>query len=243
MMRLRWLVLLLLFLPGSARLSSHVDDSHHGGQQQNNMLASGLEVSDEVREALIPAGLGESHFRRAGLRPGASSDGLSLDDRRAGRLEVHHAVPWLRSGLRRTATPVLMAEREPLSLKVEIPPRGVCGVRFRPLLPESEAVVVRYKVPFGLNVEQQGGLAVCTKAGPGGERPGDVLRYTTEWKIGLPQGEGLITTAASFGGALSWQMGLFDVAKATSWQEVVDALLSNTAERTDTVTLIFERPL
>ena len=40
-----------------------------------------------------------------------------------------------------------MAEREPLSLKVEIPPRGLCGVRFKPLLPESEAVVVKYKVP------------------------------------------------------------------------------------------------
>ena len=68
-------------------------------------------------------------------------------------------------------------------------------------------------------------------------------RYTTEWKIGLPQGDGLVSTAASFAGGVSWQMGLFDVAKAESWDEVVNALVSNTEQRTDTVTLIFERPL
>jgi hypothetical protein len=136
-----------------------------------------------------------------------------------------------------------MAEREPLSLKVEIPPRGMCGVRFKPILPESEAVVVKYKVPFSLNVEEKGGRAVCTKAGPGGEAVGDILRYTTEWKLDLPQGDGVVTTVASFAGGLSWQMGLFDVAKAGSWEEIVNALVSNTEQRTDTVTLIFERPL
>lgn len=115
-------------------------------------------------------------------------------------------------------------------------------MRFKPIFASSEAVVVKYDLPFGLNVENKGGKAVCTKAGSGGELEGDVLRYTTEWKLGLPEGDGLVTTAASFGGALSWQLGLFDVNKATSWQEVVDALTSNTPERTDTVTLIFERP-
>ena len=60
--------------------------------------------------------------------------------------------------------------------------------------------------------------------------------------MGLPQGDGAITTAASFAGAISWQLGLFDVAKATSWQEVIDALVSNTEQRTDAVTLVFERP-
>lgn len=150
------------------------------------------------------------------------------------------ARPWVGAG--RAPSPVL-AERKPFELKVDIPPRGICGIRFKPLLPESEAVVCRYDIPFSLNVEQQGGRAVCTKAGAGGEQPGDILRYTTQWTLGLPQGEGLVTTAASFGGQISWQMGLFDVAKATSWQQVVDALVSNSEDRTDSVTMIFERPL
>ena len=32
------------------------------------------------------------------------------------------------------------------------------------------------------------------------------------------------------------------VNKAKSWDEVVEALVSNTEERTDTMTLVFERP-
>jgi hypothetical protein len=57
--------------------------------------------------------------------------------------------------------------------------------RFKPLFDESECVVVKYDLPFGLNVENQKGVAVCTKAGTGGEIEGDVLRYCTEWNIGL----------------------------------------------------------
>ena len=102
---------------------------------------------------------------------------------------------------------------------------------------------MRYKIPFGLNVEQVDGRAVCTKAGDGGEQVGDCLRYTTEWKLGLPEGDGAITTAASFAGAISYKLGLFDVAKAENWDEVVDALVSNTVERTDEITMVFERPL
>ena len=47
----------------------------------------------------------------------------------------------------------------------------------------------------------------------------------------------------SFAGGLSWQMGLFDVNQAADWDEVVEVLVSNTPERTDKVTLVFERPL
>lgn len=135
-----------------------------------------------------------------------------------------------------------MAAREPLAVQVDLPPRGKCNIKFKPLLESSEAVVVKYGLPFGLNVENQGGAAVCTKDGEGGEKVGDVLRYTTNWKLGLPEGDGMITTAASFAGALSWQLGLFDVAKATSWDEVVDALTSNTPERTEQIVMVFERP-
>ncbi len=119
---------------------------------------------------------------------------------------------------------------------------GKAQLRFKPLLPESEAVLVRYNLPFGLNVEQQGGRAVCTKEGTGGERPGDVLRYTTNWKLALPDGDGIGATAALASGQVSWRIGLFDVAKAKTWDEVVEALTSNTQERTDAITLVFERP-
>jgi hypothetical protein len=104
----------------------------------------------------------------------------------------------------RTSTPQCMAARA-LELKVKLPPKGTATIRFKPLLEESEAVVVKYKVPFGLNVEQQKGQAICTKDGPGGEKVGDILRFTTQWTLGLPQGDGMVTTVASFGGALSWQ--------------------------------------
>ena len=121
------------------------------------------------------------------------------------------------------ASAVAMAEREPFDMKVDIPPRGTCNLRFKPLFEASEAVVVKYAIPFGLNVENQGGKAVCTKDGEGGEKAGDVLRYTTKWELGLPpQGKGgsIVGTVASFAGGLSWQLGLLDVAKATEWDEV-----------------------
>jgi hypothetical protein len=107
----------------------------------------------------------------------------------------------------------------------------------------SELVIVRYKIPFGLNVEPIKGLAVCTKEGPGGEKPNDILRYCSRWTLGLPRGEGVIQTIGSFGGALSWQPSMFDVVKAVRWEQVIEALTSNTPERTDEVVLIFERAL
>ena len=58
----------------------------------------------------------------------------------------------------------------------------------------------------------------------------------------LPGGGGIVDTVGSFGGVLSWQIGLFDVAKAKSWDELVEKLVSNTPERTDEVVLVFERP-
>lgn len=144
----------------------------------------------------------------------------------------------------RAATSPFMAQRDPFSLSIDLPPKGKCALKFKPLLASSEAVVVKYGLPFGLNVEQQGDLAVCTKPGPGGEQPGDVLRYCTEWNIGLPGGPASISaTQASFSGVgLSYQLGLCDVAKAESWDDVVQALTSNTQERTDYVMLVFERP-
>ena len=156
----------------------------------------------------------------------------------AAHTRVSTSVP-MRGGMPIMAVPIL-------AVAVNLPPRGKCNIKFKPLLDSSEAVVVKYPLTeqkgLNLNVENQKGAAVCTKDGEGGEKVGDILRYTTEWKLGLPEGDGMITTAASFAGGLSWQLGLFDVAKATSWDEVVEALTSNTPQRTDEIVMVFERP-
>lgn len=59
--------------------------------------------------------------------------------------------------------------------------------------------------------------------------------------MGLPRGDGIVSTAASFSGAIGWQCSLFDVARAGSWDSVVEALVTNVEQRTDEVVLIFER--
>jgi len=136
---------------------------------------------------------------------------------------------------------------EPFEVTIDMPPSGSdlqAILKVEPVLSvPSEMVEVRYKIPFGLDVAPKSGLAVCTKDGPGGEKVGDVLRYTSQWTLGLPAGDGLITTAASFAGGLSWQCTLFDVMKAKAWEQVVEALTSNVDSRTDEVVLLFERPL
>jgi hypothetical protein len=107
----------------------------------------------------------------------------------------------------------------------------------------SELIEVRYKIPFGLDVAPSKGFAVCNKDGAGGEKVGDILRFTSQWTLGLPRGDGMVTTAASFAGGLSWQCSLLDVSKSKAWELVVEALVSNVPGRTDEVLLLFERTL
>jgi len=54
MVQSRGLVLFLLCLPGGARRSMRVDDSFRDAEQQSHTLASGLGVSADAREALVP---------------------------------------------------------------------------------------------------------------------------------------------------------------------------------------------
>jgi len=139
------------------------------------------------------------------------------------------------------------ASKTAFEITVDLPPSGSKMQAFLGIDPvlsvPSELIVVRYQVPFGLSVEPRNNLAVVSKAGPGGEQPGDVLRYCSQWTMGLPRGDGLVTTAASFAGGLSWQCSMFNVVKAKAWEQVVNALVSNTEDKTDDVVLIFERPL
>lgn len=143
-------------------------------------------------------------------------------------------------------TELKMAEDPPmLEAELTMPPSNLglsAQIKLRPVLDTpSELFEVRYKIPFGLDVQPQNGMAVCTKDGAGGEKVGDVLRLSSQWTMGLPRGNGLMTTAASFSGAIGWQCSLFDVTKASQWEEVVEALVSNTPDRTDEVLLVFER--
>eukprot|EP00560_Eucampia_antarctica_P006898 CAMPEP_0197823828 /NCGR_PEP_ID=MMETSP1437-20131217/1140_1 /TAXON_ID=49252 ORGANISM="Eucampia antarctica, Strain CCMP1452" /NCGR_SAMPLE_ID=MMETSP1437 /ASSEMBLY_ACC=CAM_ASM_001096 /LENGTH=182 /DNA_ID=CAMNT_0043423185 /DNA_START=98 /DNA_END=646 /DNA_ORIENTATION=+ len=139
-----------------------------------------------------------------------------------------------------------MAADQTFELDVDLPPTGsglTARLKFPSILDEpSQLIKVRYELPFGLDVTPQNGLAVCTKDGTGGEKVGDVLRYSSQWTLGLPRDDGIFSSAAAFSGGVSWQCSFFDVIKATKWEEVVDALTSNVAERTDQVVLIFERP-
>lgn len=139
----------------------------------------------------------------------------------------------------------LKMSSEPIDLEVSIPPSNsglLAQMKIKPILEgESEFIQVRYKIPFGLNVEPKNGFATVTKDGNGGEKVGDILRFTSQWTLGLPRGNGLISTAASFSGGIGWQCSLFDVMKAKRWEDVVEALVSNVPQRTDEVVLIFER--
>ena len=114
---------------------------------------------------------------------------------------------------------------------------------FRPLFAKSEFVVVSYKVPFSLNVERAPKNFPCpivTKDGTGGERKDDVLRATTCFSQGFAEAAGVLSDASAFAGNIKTRRAVFDTTNA-QWDQVVAALLSNTEERTDTVTLVFER--
>lgn len=137
---------------------------------------------------------------------------------------------------------------EPFDIFVDMPPNKsgiLANMKILPVLSvPSTLVIVRYKVPFGLDVAPKKGYAVCTKDGIGGEKMNDVLRFTSQWTLGLPRDvDGITSSAATIAGGLSWQCSMFDVCKAKAWEQVVLALTSNVADKTDEVVLIFERSL
>ena len=100
-----------------------------------------------------------------------------------------------------------------------------------PLLESSDAVVVRYALPFGLRAEpnkvnnSNGQVhVVITKDGEGGEKVGDILRQTTHWRGRGP--------------------GIFDLSKnAMNFDLVVQPLVTNYLSVADDIVLVFERQL
>jgi len=150
MMHLRCLVLFLLLLPSGARRRIRIDDTYHDAQQQNNTLADGLEMSAGAREALIPGGLGQRIFRRAGPHAGAWREGSKQDGRRAEPPEAHRVAPikmagvqdeWFRSGPSR-AKVVLQAASGPE--EDQLPPKEekATGASSSPKMPVGAGVIV-----------------------------------------------------------------------------------------------------
>ena len=115
---------------------------------------------------------------------------------------------------------------------------------FRPIFRNSKFFTVEYDIPFGLNIEKppKGFPApIVNKDSKGGEKVGDVLRATTCWSQGF-SAAGATSDIAMFAGNIKWRKSLFDTTGAP-WQEVINALTSNTVERSKTVTLVFEREI
>eukprot|EP01038_Epipyxis_sp_PR26KG_P004141 gene4141-5895_t len=116
--------------------------------------------------------------------------------------------------------------------------------KFRPLFQKSEFYTVNYAVPFNLNIDKppKGFPApIVSKDGEFGEKEGDVLRATTCWSQGF-NAAGVTSDIAMFAGNIKWRKSVFETAGAP-WQQVVDALLSNTEERSKVVTLVYEREI
>lgn len=131
-------------------------------------------------------------------------------------------------------TGVILTDRPDFTCSFEIPKKGIaeygtCNMKFKPLLVESELVVVRYNLPFGLNAEPRGRVVAVTKAGEGGEQEGDILRFTLKWNGSQPS--------------------MFDVCKCmerqlqNSFDQVVGALVTNDGTYAEEIVLIFERPV
>lgn len=127
-------------------------------------------------------------------------------------------------------------ERPDFEFSFEVPKKGIADigtaeVKLPPLLENSELVVVRYDLPFGLSAApEETSVAgetqvVVTKDGKeGGEKVGDILRQTTYWRGNTP--------------------GLFDVSKnADNFDLVVQALVTNDLTVAEEIVLVFERPL
>ncbi|KAL7542711.1 hypothetical protein ACHAXR_013019 [Thalassiosira sp. AJA248-18] len=128
-----------------------------------------------------------------------------------------------------TASEPKPTSRPDFEFSFEVPKKGIADigtaeVKLPPLLENSELVVVRYDLPFGLSAEPKDGQVVVTKDGKAeGEKVGDILRQTTYWRGREP--------------------GLFDVSKnADNFDLVVQALVTNDLAVADEIVLVFERP-
>jgi hypothetical protein len=141
----------------------------------------------------------------------------------SGFISHHRTLPFGRT------TTSIFSTRDEFEFSFEMPKKGIAEygtaqVKLPPVLPNSEIVVVRYDLPFGLNAAPSNDQIVVTQDGRGGEKVGDILRQTTYWRGKTP--------------------GLFDVSKnADNFDAVIAALVTNELSVTDEIVMVFERPL
>ena len=130
-------------------------------------------------------------------------------------------------------------------VEIEVPMDGDAKpipISLRPIFASSEFFVLTYDVPFGLNVDKPPKnfpAPIVTKDGKNGEKVGDVLRATSCWSQGF-NAAGATSDIMSFAGNVKWRRSVFDTTGAP-WEQIVQALTSNTAERCSRVSLVFER--
>ena len=141
--------------------------------------------------------------------------------------------------------------REPFECSVDLETGEPVTVQITPTMSDSELVVAKYPLPFFIDIENRAQLgAVVTKDGSeqqnkGVERVGDRLRAFTYYEYGAKQtdGGGVLTMLNSFSGSgYSWNRQLFD-ATFVSWESSLEKLVTNEPRRTDSVTMVFERPV
>lgn len=110
---------------------------------------------------------------------------------------------------------------------------GRVGADFKPMFDGSSFVVVRYTVPFDLNIEpRDGGLIVVTKTDDKLQE-GDVVRATSTFSMRMESSFGLLPAAKK-------TKALFDVT-GKEWDQVVQAFKENRKSVTNDVVLIVER--
>lgn len=149
---------------------------------------------------------------------------------------------------------------------------GTVTHEFRPYFSSSTLITMRYPVPYTLEAEPQQGVIKVTETGDG-LIEGDVLRAfsTLEMRYDSLSGqrryfdglEGILGEAADEDERKrSWQgwaegigraLGVFNpeakprrclfVSEGQPYQQVIDALVANTPEKTREIVMVFERPL
>ena len=109
----------------------------------------------------------------------------------------------LKSIIRPSNTLEAQSDSAMFALDVDLGESGVAKMKFKPKFKGSSAVVVKYPIPFGLDAQPVPGkdfmCVEVTKDGKGGEKVGDILRFTTSWSMGQIEGSGLLSTVGEHG--------------------------------------------
>lgn len=182
-----------------------------------------------------------------------SPDRRSKENRRRIQLyqRIFHSYRTTSTALALSSSPDIQRKSNDLESVALSIPMGAgyesMTYRLKPLFKKSKFLVVTYPIPFDLNLERPPkGFPAPVVSKDNADRDesrelqGDVLRAATAWSQSyLGGGGGWTSDIVSVAGNIRWKRAVFDTTGAP-WEQVVKALQSN-AERSDEVTMIFER--